>query len=148
MNVRLLKSFIAVCESRNITESAERLHISQPALSRRVAELQRMLGVELFEREGRRLRPNHAASEILPVAQEAVDAFERLHEAARALAGRTGGAIRLGAAPPLPSIGGVPRCGKDSSLPSLCDTRAPHAVATNRLKAQRGATWPTTISKS
>jgi DNA-binding transcriptional LysR family regulator len=97
MNVRLLKSFIAVCESRNVTESAERMHISQPALSRRVAELQRMLGLELFERDGRRLRPNHAAIEILPIVQEAVDALQRLHEAARALTGRTGRTIKLGA---------------------------------------------------
>jgi len=97
MNVRLLKSFIAVCESRNVTESAERMHISQPALSRRVAELQRMLGSNCSSETGGAFAQITRRSKFFLSCRRAVDALQRLHEAARALTGRTGRTIKLGA---------------------------------------------------
>jgi DNA-binding transcriptional LysR family regulator len=99
MDVRILKSFVAVCEAGNVTAAAARMHISQPALSRRLAELERVLGIELFEPDGRGIRPSRAALTILPLAQEAVDAHQRFHGLARILAGNTGGDLVIGATP-------------------------------------------------
>ena len=53
MDWNLLHAFLETAESGSLTAAAERLALSQPTLSRRVAELERQLGVALFERVGR-----------------------------------------------------------------------------------------------
>lgn len=50
MHSRLLRHFLAVVERRNITAAADDLHISQPALTRSIRQLEKMVGVSLFER--------------------------------------------------------------------------------------------------
>lgn len=50
MHSRLLRHFLAVVEKRNITSAANSLHISQPALTRSIRQLERTVGVDLFER--------------------------------------------------------------------------------------------------
>ena len=55
LNTRHLQYFLTVAELRNITRAAERLHISQPALSKQIGELERQLSAILFVRNGRTL---------------------------------------------------------------------------------------------
>lgn len=50
MDIRRLKTFLAVCETGSLSRAAERLHISQPALTRRIQELESEYGAVLFER--------------------------------------------------------------------------------------------------
>ena len=50
MHSRLLRHFLAVVERRNITAAADDLHISQPALTRSIRQLEKTIGVPLFER--------------------------------------------------------------------------------------------------
>src|SRR5436190_23395277 len=50
MHSRLLRHFLPVVERRNITAAADDLHISQPALTRSIRQLEKTIGVPLFER--------------------------------------------------------------------------------------------------
>lgn len=64
MDIEALRSFLVVAEQGNITHAAERLHISQPTLSRRIAALERELGARLVKREHRSVSLT-SAGEIL-----------------------------------------------------------------------------------
>ncbi len=52
-DIRTLRCFVTVAEERNITRAANRLHIAQPALSRKIANLEQDLNLSLFERSVR-----------------------------------------------------------------------------------------------
>src|SRR3954463_14037655 len=55
MDLRRLKTFVAVAELGTVTKAAVHLRIGQPALSRQISDLQQELGLRLFDRVGRRL---------------------------------------------------------------------------------------------
>lgn len=84
MDKRLLESFVAVYRSGSLVEAAERLNISQSALSRRITELQRRLGLPLFEPSGRGMAATTDAHDLLPLASSALESIARLEAAARA----------------------------------------------------------------
>ncbi len=56
MELRVIRYFLAIAREQGITRAAEVLHITQPTLSRQIAEMEDELGVKLFNREGRRIR--------------------------------------------------------------------------------------------
>ena len=84
MDKRLLESFVAVYRSGSLVEAAERLNISQSALSRRITELQHRLGLPLFEPSGRGMAATTDAHDLLPLASSALEGIARLETAARA----------------------------------------------------------------
>ncbi|MFZ7338457.1 LysR family transcriptional regulator, partial [Comamonas jiangduensis] len=55
MDIRQLKYFIAVANTRNFTRASEQLHIAQPPLSRQIQLLEQELGVQLLLRNSRPL---------------------------------------------------------------------------------------------
>ena len=56
MDTRVLKYFLTVAQTNNITKAAEQLHITQPTLSRQIMDLETELDIKLFNREKRRLQ--------------------------------------------------------------------------------------------
>ena len=82
MNLNHLAVFHAVAQTGSMTLGAERLDISQPAVSKQVQELEHALGVHLFDRIGRRVRLSQAgevladyARRLFALAQEAEQAM-------------------------------------------------------------------------
>ena len=77
MILRLLQYFLAVCREENITRAAEMLHVTQPTLSRQMAQLEEELGATLFIR-GRRLTLTEAGMKLRSRAEEIVRMMDRI----------------------------------------------------------------------
>ncbi len=69
--------FLAVCEEGGFGAAARRLHITQPAVSYRISELERLLGVEVFERPRRPLILTAAGRELLSVCKGTLTELQR-----------------------------------------------------------------------
>ncbi len=66
MNLSTFQAFISVMETGSISEAAEKLFLTQPAISKRLKNLEEELNVRLFEPAGRGIQPTPAAHELLP----------------------------------------------------------------------------------
>ncbi len=69
MEILQLRYFVAVADTRNFTEAAERLHISQPGLSYQIKRLENELGARLFDRTSRKVDLTIDGRTFLPLAQ-------------------------------------------------------------------------------
>lgn len=78
MDSRQLNAFIAVFEERNITAAAQRLHLSQPALSGTIKSLESLLGAQLFERQARGVAVTDEARILYPQARRLVAQTESM----------------------------------------------------------------------
>ncbi|MFB6639806.1 LysR family transcriptional regulator [Streptomyces chartreusis] len=75
VHVRDLRYFVAVAEELHFTRAAERLYVSQPALSKQVRALERHLGAELFRRDPQGVTLTEAGEALLPHARRVLDAW-------------------------------------------------------------------------
>lgn len=69
MDISNYTAFLAVAEHESFSLAAEKLHLTQPAISKRVAQLEANLGVTLFDRVGRRVTLTEAGRALRPVAE-------------------------------------------------------------------------------
>ncbi|WP_406122535.1 LysR family transcriptional regulator [Streptomyces sp. NBC_00989] len=69
VHVRDLRYFVAVAEELHFTRAAERLYVSQPALSKQIRALERQLGAELFRRDRQGVALTAAGAALLPYAE-------------------------------------------------------------------------------
>ncbi len=76
-SLRHLEVFCAVAGSRSFTRAAEDLHVSQPVVSRTVRELERSLGVTLFTRTTRSVALTPQGQELLDLAGDLLERFDR-----------------------------------------------------------------------
>jgi DNA-binding transcriptional LysR family regulator len=83
VHVRDLRYFVAVAEELHFTRAAERLFVSQPALSKQIRQLEQSLRVQLFRRDRRSVELTSAGDALFPLAKQLVDAWD---EAPRAVA--------------------------------------------------------------
>ncbi|TDD20807.1 LysR family transcriptional regulator [Nonomuraea diastatica] len=95
MTVEEIEAFAAIAELGGFTEASRKLNRSQPAISRRIRELERSLGAALFERTGRRVALTDAGRALLPYAEAALAAMRDGERAVRDAAERPGGAQTL-----------------------------------------------------
>lgn len=95
-----LRSFVAVAEARSIGRAAARLGVGQPALSRRIQDLEDQVGVTLFERHPRGVRLTTAGEAFLGDARRLLDEAERVLERAGRFGRAELGALAIGLFPP------------------------------------------------
>jgi DNA-binding transcriptional LysR family regulator len=96
MELYQLKSFAAVAELGQLTRAAERLHVSQPALSAQIKALEDELSVALFERGAAGMTLTAAGRRLLPEAERVLAAAQALRSEALALRDQIAGRVRLG----------------------------------------------------
>jgi DNA-binding transcriptional LysR family regulator len=95
--LRHFRSFVGVADAGTVSRAAQRLHMSQPALSRQIADLERELGVRLFDRVGRRLALTRHGEELLARGRRLLSEMDAIQERAQSLAGGAAGVLRIGA---------------------------------------------------
>ena len=101
MELRHLRYFVVVAEEQNVTRAAERLHVSQPPLSRQIRDLEDELGVELFRRSAKSLALTEAGKIFLIEARAVLLRVDKAIETVRMVARRDRGSLRIGYAPSL-----------------------------------------------
>jgi DNA-binding transcriptional LysR family regulator len=115
--LRLVRYWVAVAEEGNITRAAERLHVSQPALSSAVKQLEAQLGVALLDRSDRVLRVTPAGEQLLTSGRALLSEADRVFEEVRARDRAVVGRLRIGMTP-------TARYGLGPSLLAACAERA------------------------
>ncbi len=101
MELRHLRYFVIVAEEQNVTRAAERLHVSQPPLSRQIRDLEQELGVELFRRSAKSLALTEAGKIFLIEARAVLLRVDKAVETVRTVARVDRGSVRIGYAPSL-----------------------------------------------
>jgi len=107
LGLKSLKSFRAIMRLGSITAATPELGLSQPAVSRLIAKLEKEIGFELFHRERGRLTPTSEALLFLEQVDHALGGIERVADVARDIAGNRMGRLKL-VAPPSFSEGLLP----------------------------------------
>ncbi|WP_250461844.1 LysR family transcriptional regulator [Microbulbifer litoralis] len=95
MEIQWLKAFLATAEQGSASEAAETLHLTQPAVSKRLAALEQQLGTPLFDRIGRRLQLTDAGRALLPRARHILNEVSDAERELRALGNEVTGSLRI-----------------------------------------------------
>ena len=96
IELRLLRSFVAVAETEHVGRAATRLHVSQSPLSRQIRQLEDALGVPLFTRERQRIRLTAAGHALLTPARDLLARAEGIADAVRPSTIAEAARIRIG----------------------------------------------------
>jgi len=99
MNLRDLQYIVSVAELGHFGRAAAACHVSQPTLSGQILKLEEELGVAVFERVGKRVRPTPVGEQIIAHARKAIGAALDISATARASRDPLAGIIRLGVIP-------------------------------------------------
>ncbi|HET9960660.1 MAG TPA: LysR substrate-binding domain-containing protein [Polyangiaceae bacterium] len=102
LTLRKLEYWVAIAEHQSFRKAAQACHVSQPALSAQIAELEEQLGVRLFERGARSVQLTREGAQLLEHARAVLAEAQELLEAAHQVNDPWVGRLRLGI---LPTIG-------------------------------------------
>ena len=98
MDTRQLQAFCEVVERRSFSQAAERLGVTQPAVSLQVRALEKRLGVQLLDRSGRRVEPTEAGLRLYNGGRRLLALEEEVvNELAAEATGELGGTLEIGA---------------------------------------------------
>ncbi|MCM5571104.1 LysR family transcriptional regulator [Burkholderiaceae bacterium FT117] len=104
LSIRQMQAFRTVAEAGSFSEAAERLHLSQPALSAAIRKLEETLGVRLFDRTTRRIALTPEGQELLRLSARLIDEFEAVTGDLSDYLARRRGRVVVAALPSLAAI--------------------------------------------
>lgn len=96
MDINTLQAFTAVAEYNSFSEAASRLHLTQPAVSKRIRQLENELGERLFDRIARRVQLTEAGRALLPSARRILLELNESRRLIANLSGRICGTLSIG----------------------------------------------------
>ncbi|MEW1678170.1 transcriptional regulator CynR [Streptomyces noursei] len=99
LELRHLRSLLAIAEHGSFTRAAEALHLSQPALSQQIGQLERTVGAQLLDRSGRTVRPTDAGAVFLRHARAALTELDAGTRAVLDVQDLSRGSLRLAHTP-------------------------------------------------
>jgi DNA-binding transcriptional LysR family regulator len=97
MNLRELKIFVTVCESKSMSAAATKLYITQPAISQTISELENKLNVKLFERIKRRLKLTYSGKVLLKYSKRILNLVDETQNTIEDIVNMNQGQLRIGA---------------------------------------------------
>jgi LysR family transcriptional regulator, carnitine catabolism transcriptional activator len=101
MDIRQLRAVVAVVDCGGVTRAAEELHVAQPSLSQTIRSLEREVGIELFQRVGRRLVLTAAGEALLAPARQVLRDMATVAASVAEVRGLAAGRLDLVAEPTL-----------------------------------------------
>ena len=118
LDLRLVRYFVAVAQAGNVTRAAERLHLSQPALSAAVKQLEQQLGVDLVTRSGRGFALTASGELLLERGRELLERADAVAEEVRGVEREPVARLRIGLSP-------TARYGTGPALLAACAAAVP-----------------------
>jgi len=109
ISLRQLRAFLAVARQQHFRRAAESLHLSQPAVSRHIAELESELGLKLFDRNTREVVPTEAGRYLESAIGRVLDELEGVLAHVHSESERRRGKVHVASVPTL-SAGLMPQC--------------------------------------
>ena len=97
MNLRQLRIFKSVCQNQNMSATARKLHISQPAISQTISNLEQQLNVKLFERLNRRLVLTNTGKILLNYSNRILNLIDEAEQTIDDINNLKQGKLRIGA---------------------------------------------------
>src|SRR5215468_10924956 len=95
MDLKHVRTFVIVAEQGSVSKAALRLHLTQPALSRQLRDFQRDLGLNLFDRVGRRLVLTSDGEQLLTHCRGLLNYAETLSQRAQTLLRGDAGVLKV-----------------------------------------------------
>lgn len=95
-DIHRLKVFLLAAETMNFTETARRLHMTQPSVSQHIQALEQYFDIALFDRAGRYLQLTEAGEELVPLVRELVRQWVRVEETMETMKGEVAGHLLVG----------------------------------------------------
>lgn len=132
-----LRTFIAIARTAHLTRAAERLHLTQSAVSKQIKALEEKCGVLLFERSAAGMTLTAAGRHLLPAAERILDAAADFASAAKATRGMVAGNLRLGTIIDPESIRLGPLLGALLKFYPQIDVRLKHGISGSVLASLR-----------
>lgn len=135
MDLRTLGYFVAVVDAGSVSAAADVVHVTQPAISRQLRQLETELDIALFTRVGGRLQLSAAGRQFLPHARDVLHRADRARAAARSYA--AGRLERVAIAAPTTTLTDViapflATWGDDDPMPTVLESDPQQAYAALR----------------
>jgi DNA-binding transcriptional LysR family regulator len=97
--IEQLRSFVAVAEGEHVSRAAASLYLTQAAVTQQIRHLEQGLGLQLLERDGRRVRLTDAGRSLAQACKAALRAIEVVDDSALAMKELQAGSLHVGASP-------------------------------------------------